>query len=286
MGFVKDGVRRLYRWSEVVRATSRPLWWVRQRGSAVARWAYPSDFWYGKYPHTFLERHPPANTGGASELPNVIWALWTGQNPLTPNREAALKSMRDMNPETPVELVTRERLDDIVVSDHPLHPAYDNLSSIHRADYLRAYLLHHYGGGYSDIKPLRGAWMPSFDRLRSSDSWALGGHVVPPAWPGDVPGRLGTHLHRYQSSLLSNSTLIARSHTAFSAEWLREVERRLDYYAPALAENPGGVWGSDAAYPIGWTRLLADIQHPLCLKYQARLIIDDSINWDARHEYR
>ena len=48
--------------------------------------------------------------------------------------------------------MTPANLQDWVVAGHPLHPAYNDLSLVHRSDYLRAYLLHHHGGGYCDLK--------------------------------------------------------------------------------------------------------------------------------------
>ena len=49
-----------------------------------------------------------------------------------------------------VVLVTSDNLSSWLVS--ALHPAYTYLSFTHRADYLRCYFMHHYGGSYSDIK--------------------------------------------------------------------------------------------------------------------------------------
>lgn len=57
-----------------------------------------------------------------------------------------LRSMR-RNAGLPVVLVTAGNLRQLVPD---LHPAYPHLSLPHRADYLRAYLLHHYGGIYLD----------------------------------------------------------------------------------------------------------------------------------------
>lgn len=260
--------------------------WASRRWADFTSRLSPSDFWYGRYPHTFLERRPPDVGDAVSEVPEVIWCFWTGTNPLTPNRAACLAQMREINPRTPVELITPDRLTSFVVSTHPLPAAYDDLSFVHRSDYLRAYFLHHYGGGYSDLKRLRGPWRSPLDRLRTSDGWLLGNPLTAPAWAGEAPGRLGTHLRRYYRQIASESTLIAKSHSPLTAEWLREVERRLDYYAPALAESEGGIWGRASDYPISWTGLLGDVLHPLCLKHRDRVLLDDSIAWDESVAYR
>lgn len=246
----------------------------------------PSDFWYGRYPHTFLERRPPMPDDSPSEVADVIWCFWTGTNPLTPNRAASLAQMREINPRTRIELITADRLPSFVVEEHPLPAAYEHLSFVHRSDYLRAYFLHHYGGGYADLKPLRSPWEPAIERLRASDRWLLGSRLRDPAWSGQAPDRLGMHLRRYYRLIASESVLIARSHSPLTGEWLREVDRRLDYYAPALAESDGGIWGQDPGYPIPWTGLLADVLHPLCLKYGDRLLLDETVAWDDRVPYR
>ncbi|MGW9631489.1 hypothetical protein ACWGST_12360 [Agromyces sp. NPDC055520] len=273
------------RWNKLQARNPVSLWASRTSADLTSRLS-PSDFWYGRYPHTFLERRLPEVDDAPLEVPEVIWCFWTGTNPLTPNRAASLEQMREINPLTPVELITPDRLASFVVSTHPLPSAYDDLSLVHRADYLRAYFLHHYGGGYSDLKRLRSPWRPALDRLRASDEWLLGNRLTHPAWAGQAPGRLGTHLRRYYRQIASESTLITKSHSPLTCEWLREVERRLEYYAPALAESKGGIWGQDSDYPISWTGLLADVLHPLCLKYRDRVLLDESIAWDEGTAYR
>src|SRR5690606_5796544 len=63
---------------------------VRGRAAVAARLLPQHPFWYGQYPHTFLERMPPADLGGPSELPRVIWAFWTGTNEMSAARSAGL----------------------------------------------------------------------------------------------------------------------------------------------------------------------------------------------------
>ncbi|GAA1468828.1 hypothetical protein [Microbacterium thalassium] len=260
-------------------ARLRMTTWVGSRLSS-------SEFSYGRYPFTFLERHPPADLGGASELPRQIWSFWVGDNPLTPARKAGLERMREVNPGIPVELITPDRLPDFILPEHPLHPAYELLSYNHRSDYLRAYFLHHYGGGYSDIKPLVGSWEPAFERLDASDAWLLGHPLSDPKWAGPSWGRLQKHLQRYYRILVFGAVLIGKSHTPLTAEWLREVERLLDYHEPALREVPGDMWGHNPGYPVRWMGLQGSVLQPLCLKHQDRMLYDTSIGWDTRAEYR
>ncbi|GAA1059037.1 hypothetical protein [Agromyces bracchium] len=283
---VGDSIKAVQRRWNTLQSRNPVTLWAHRTWADVTSTLSPSDFWYGRYPHTFLERRPPEPDESPSEVPEIIWCFWTGANPLTPNRAESLAQMREINPGTPVELITPDRLPDFVLPTHPLHAAYDDLSLVHRSDYLRAYFLHHHGGGYSDLKQLRGPWRGPMNRLRDSDAWLLGPALTDPAWAGQAPERLGAHLRRYYRRIASESTLIAKSHSPLTAEWLREVDRRLDYFAPALAETDGGTWGQAPDYPITWTGLLADVLHPLCLKHGNRIVLDGSVAWNESAPYR
>ncbi len=247
----------------------------------------PGDFWYGKYPHTFLERRPPLDAVGDGPVPNVIWCFWTGDNPLTPARRAGLESIRSLNPETLVELVDPGRLPDFILPGRPLHPAFDLLSLNHRSDYLRAYFLFHYGGGYADLKTLVAPWAPAMGRLEEAPGkWVAATALSDPKWAGNPAGRLGVHVRRYYERVASGTTCVARRGNPLFAEWLREIDRVLDYAHPALLEAPGGMWGQDPAYPLEWMALQGNVFQPLCLKYQDRLILDPTFAWDESVGYR
>jgi hypothetical protein len=71
-----------------------------------------------------------------------LFCFWTGDNPMTPNRLKALSTMR--NSGLDVIFLTQKNIDTWVLDADPLHPAYQYLSAIHRADYLRMYFMHNY----------------------------------------------------------------------------------------------------------------------------------------------
>ena len=74
-----------------------------------------------------------------------------------------------------VTLVTPDSLSRYLLPEHPLHEGYPFLSETHRADYLRCYFMHWYGGGYSDIKHTSSSWLPSYDNLMGdANAWAAG----------------------------------------------------------------------------------------------------------------
>jgi hypothetical protein len=192
---------------------------------------------------------------------------------MSKNRMRAMDEIRRLNEgDVDVVLVTPDNLDDWVRPDHPLHPSYEDLALIHRADYLRAYLMHHHGGGYSDVKAARSPWAPKFAELdNDSSAWLLGypelsyRHVAPVSKP------LLRQLRMHHARLLGNGAYIAKPRTPFTSAWLREAERRLDGWAQGLAATPGDVFGGPQGYPVPFYGLLGEIFHPLCLNHHDRL---------------
>lgn len=50
----------------------------------------------------------------------------------------------------PVCLITKDNLSTFIKPEFPLHEAFPYLSAVHRSDYIRAYLMHFYGGAWHD----------------------------------------------------------------------------------------------------------------------------------------
>lgn len=260
----------------VVRAT-RPVWQrvldASHRALAVAS---PLRFDATNYPdHPYLAASvatsPPAG------VPRVIYALWTGANPLTPNRQAGLATLQ-ATAGIPVVLVTPETLVDHLVPGYPLHPAYEHLSLVHRSDYLRCYLMHHHGGGYADIKRYTHDWSAAFDQLdRDPEALAVGYHEEHASDVGHVGGRLEADLQRYHRLLIGNGAFVMRPRSALTTLWWDEVNRLLDRVAEQLAAHPGDVRGTNEGYPLEWTQVLGDILHPLELRFASQLRHDDRL---------
>ena len=100
-----------------------------------------------------------------------IYTFWTGDNEMPENRKRCLYLIKKLS-NVDVILITKDNLNQYILE--PLHPSYEYLSFTHRADYLRTYFMHFYGGGYSDIKETTGSWDKYFDILDSSDYYAIG----------------------------------------------------------------------------------------------------------------
>lgn len=238
---------------------------------------FPYKYEEARYAGTFLSQNVAAS-GPTRAVDNVIYCFWTGENPLTTNRQRNLNLMKAQNPKTEVVLVTSENLGRYIVADAPLHPAYPWLSLVHRSDFLRGYFMHHHGGGYSDIKKPMGPWLPALRRLdQEPNMWALGYRELSSSMCVQLPGRLGHDIKRYHRSIVGNGAFAFRPGTPLTAAWYQELLQRMDRFSDALARNPGNVRGSNAGYPIKWHGVLGEIMQPLCLKYHDRLILDESI---------
>jgi hypothetical protein len=234
--------------------------------------ARPYSYRDGFLPESFIARTPKTTEHAGRPAPSHVFALWTGDNEMSANRAAALADMRSR---LPVTLITPSNLPTWVVPDAPLHPAYRDLSFVHRSDYLRAYLMHHHGGAYLDIKRGYGDVVGAVERMNASPGhWMASFRELGPGTAAPEPGDVGAALRRHYRRLIAMCAFAARPGSPLTHEWLAEVHRRLDLVRPALARTPGNALGDNAGYPIEWTWILGGVLHPLCLKYPERLRMD------------
>ncbi|WP_371029232.1 hypothetical protein [Pseudoclavibacter sp. JSM 162008] len=213
------------------------------------------------------------------KAPPVLYMFWLGAAPMTANRAAAVRSAIENNPGVSVQLITDTTLDKILVEGYPLPRAYYNLALTHRADYLRAYVMHFHGGGYVDVKRIDSSWGPLYDRLNASpDSWAIGYREISSLSTSLLPGRVQQDLRRNFFRVIGNGAFIFRPQSPLTTEWYAEVTRRTKYYEDLLERRPGGVRGGEASSEVVPKHaLLGDILGPLALKYHERLLFDDRI---------
>lgn len=210
-----------------------------------------------------------------------LFCFWTDSNPMPIERNNALRGMCKSGLE--VEFITQNNLSEWIVKGHPLHSAYPYLSAIHRADYLRVYFMHHYGGGYSDIKHINNSWIVSWNKLFESDKWAIGYREVGPRGVAIIPSIKYIYLLWHWKVLIGNCAYIFKPGTAFTNEWLKLSNEFLDSKLVDLKLNPANVpedyrgrpfVGGHSKYPVRWTELLGNIFHPLCLKYSNFILYD------------
>jgi hypothetical protein len=204
-------------------------------------------------------------------VPRQVFVFWTGDNTMSENRKKCYDSII-ANIGVKVHLVTPHNLRKYVIKEHPLHEGYQYLCQVHKSDYLRTYFMHHYGGGYTDIKYTRYNWSKYFDEINSkSDIWCIG---FPEGENGSSSKDINTR-NRYRE-LIGNSSYIFRSHTKFTEEWyntlLHKMDEKLDdlrkYPSQYPREYSGSTEnGSPSKYPLGWTEILGDHFHDIQIKY-------------------
>jgi hypothetical protein len=210
-----------------------------------------------------------------------IFCFWTDSNLMSDVRNSALSSIT--NTQLQVIFVDNTNLSSWVLDSAPLHPAYKYLSSVHKADYLRCYFMHYFGGGYSDIKVLENSWLQSYKDLKDSDNLingykevncfetARGRGILKDCW-------LALNFFR----VIGNGAFICKSNTSFTSEWLHGVNKVLDQKYKLLVKNPAQDPrdfylkvlndGTISNYPLNWSEILGGVFHPLCLKYSKQVL--------------
>ena len=214
---------------------------------------------------------------------NTIFCMWTGDNPMSAQRIQALWSIYN-NTGCPVALINQSNLQHWVHPDYPLHPAYPYLSATHKSDYLRVYFMHHYGGGYTDIKQTTVDWPVFFQRLRSSDAFALGYQELAHGIP-HVVGALGDEIRAKHAELIGLCAFIFKKNSVLTNRWFNLTNTLLDskfYYLIANpASHPQDQFNLQldnstySNYPLRWAELLGELFHPLIYELRNHLLLDN-----------
>ena len=234
------------------------------------------------YKETFLANNSEIDDSASITKPveRVIYCFWTGTNEMSENRKRCFDSICQ-NTGVPVKLITPDNLSEYILPEHPLHPAFQYLSLVHKADYLRCYFMHFYGGGYCDIKNIGQSWSDCFEKINKSDKYILGypePNAECSAYVDVVEPILKQDVKKKWPLLIGNCAYICRPRTKFTEEWYVEQNKRLDYYYESLKEHPAtDPMGQENGYPIPWQQILGAIFHPLCLKYHNSILQDTKI---------
>lgn len=195
-----------------------------------------------------------------------IYCFWTGTNCLTDARKNSLEQLKQIT-ECNIVFITQDNLNDFILNDHPLHESYKYLSETHKADYLRTYFMHFYGGGYTDIKKTTGSWKESFDSLYNSDYLMCGYKEI----QGGVAYK--PFDNKYES-FIGNGAYIFKKNSEFTLLWYTQMIAFLDTKLDALkkcpAKHPRDMAESGSGYPIQWNEMLGRIFHRILNDYIGR----------------
>jgi len=218
----------------------------------------------------------------------TIYALWLGDEVMNDDRKNSINNLGVNR-----ILITKHNIHEYVLDNHPLHPAYQYLSTVHKSDYLRSYLMYHYGGGYSDVKYTNINWEEGFDKIDKNDNIMMVGiktsfghtYAGIEEWSEDTKNNIILNIGK----LCVMGWFICRPKSPIVIEWYNELNRRLDIYLPKLIINPskftrecfipslghaydGPSWELKTKkirtdYPLSWNILLSQILYPLQVKY-------------------
>lgn len=208
-----------------------------------------------------------------------LYMLWTGKNQMSKARSESVQTTKS---KCGVEfhLLFDEEIRKMQKKDFPFHPAYDYLSLTHKADYVRCYIMHHYGGGYADIKQVDFDWNPYFIEIENDKKlYAVGYAEVDPSHIAINPENLKEkEIRQNYHDLIGNCNYIFRKGTPLTREWISRTHKKLDEKFSLLKQNPAsfpqdmlGAYtpqGERSKYPLRWAEILGEIFHPLVFEYR------------------
>lgn len=217
-----------------------------------------------------------------SIVPRTLYCFWTGTNKMSINRSKCLKQLYDIS-EANVKLIKDSESYNYMIPAFPFHPAFKFLSETHKADYLRMYFMHFFGGGYADIKMQKNSWLPYYQKILDDDSlYAIGYREL------DKCGVAYGPVADNWMNLIGNGLYIFRPNNNFTQEWFRRVHLLLDDKLDKLKTNPASNPRDKAeykkGYPIEWNELLGRIFHELNFKYRKN--IDQSMSEPICSKYK
>jgi hypothetical protein len=132
--------------------------------------------------------------------------------------------------------------------------------------------MHHYGGGWADIKHTSADWRPHFAKLRSSNSLAVGYQEIADGIP-HIKGPLGDELRLNYKENIGLCAFIFKRYSIITYEWWEKLNSKLDSLHSLLRQNPAATPqdqlgmkkpdGSVSKYPIEWAGILGEIFHPI-----------------------
>lgn len=224
-------------------------------------------------------------------IPKVIWCYWAG-GPMNPARTKSFELLV-ANIGVTICLVNKENVRTFVLAKNPLHPAFEYLSAVHQSDYLRAYFLHNYGGGWHDVKATLVSFEKVWDHFSDPNTFLVGKPELK-GGPATVLDSDGRWMPDYWQELVSTVAWVGRPNTPFSNALLKNMETHLDLNFESLKQNPGihprekkleakgllskilktidfRLKGKNPDYPLQWT-FFGNFFHPLNYKYKNHVL--------------
>lgn len=223
----------------------------------------------------------------------VVWCYWSGST-MTPNRSMSFDLLKQ-HVGVPVYLVTPAQISSLEVPGHPVHPAFPYLSAVHQSDYLRIYLLHHYGGAWHDVKATKVSLEPAWQHF-SDPSVYLVGRPERLGGPAQVHDASGRWMPDHWQDLVSVTAWVGRAGTPLTHALYTQLHQLLDAHYEALKAHPArharekkmeskGIMhrafielkclftGRNSRYPLPWT-VFGNLFHPLNYEFKDHISRD------------
>lgn len=217
----------------------------------------------------------------------VVWCYWSGKA-MSKNRQLSF-DMLTKNVGVPVFLVTNENIDQIEKINSPFHKSFPYLSDVHKSDYIRIYLLHHYGGGWHDIKATEISFTDVWTEFIDSEIYMIG-HPEREGGPATVFDKEKRWMPDYWRDLISVTSWVGKPNTKLSEAMLTGIEALLEEHFEALKKHPAKhsrekkvigksklakifirlknfITNRNNNYPLPWT-VFGNIFHPLNYQYR------------------
>lgn len=232
-------------------------------------------------------------------IPFVLWCYWEGDD-MSGNRLLSFNYLQ-RNIQVPICLITPRNLSNFIKKEHPLPESYPHLSIVHRSDYIRAYLLHHYGGAWHDVKATEVSYANVWEEFQNPDIWIIGRPELPRG-AAKVYTAEGKYIPDHYKKLIAVPSWVGRPYTEMSNDLLSGLEAILHQYADLLKKFPARhprekrligrslfhrlalkikfiYQRRSLHYPLEWT-LFGNVFHPVILKYQEH--VSFSLPTDAK----
>jgi hypothetical protein len=203
----------------------------------------------------------------------TIWTIWIGDNVLPPPLiQAAMQSCRTVHQHEPhlsYQVITN---DDLNTLDFDLHPSFWLLDNVEKSDYLRAELLHHYGGFYMDADVL---CLQSFSTALLRTNYTASAaqdrtHYGP--WPSVSQNALGPFQpHSPLTSAWHELLMTAMDNLT------PQLQKCANDHAPHSIPYPNSRWHGTSMCGVPWGGVI-DFVKPLWLEYFAKRQLGHELN--------
>jgi len=209
---------------------------------------------------------------------------WTDDTPMSDSRKECFEQFKYICGCT-VILITPKNLNDYILKEHPLHEGYQYLSALHKSDYLRIYLMHFYGGGYSDVKRATGNWNQAFQDLLNDPTKIINGYHE------NCEGSIGYLPHKhYWNVLLGNGALITKKQTELTQALYHALLELMDSNLDELRKHPAKVFndtkdlGTGTGYPLCHSDVMGKNFHKVSLPFADKFLY--TVPYPACYDYK